>query len=191
MMKKVMLIPVLVLAAAALMAEGSTEQAGDFTYTALNGEATITGYSGSPEDVMIPATVNELPVTAIGNNAFQFYGLTGVTMPDSVTAIGDYAFYGNQLTDITIPGSVTAIGRQAFTNNQLYGVTIPDSVTSIGAQAFSDNPVTSVTIGAGVSMYGNSGTWPFPDGFVAAYTGGGSGAGTYVSNDGGETWEKE
>ena len=66
------------------------------------------------------------------------YGLTSVTIPDSVTSIGDYAFYDcTGLTSVTIPGSVTSIGRNAFSDcTNLTSVTIPDSVTSIGNYSF-------------------------------------------------------
>src|SRR5437899_432888 len=52
-----------------------------FTYTINNG-ITITGYSGPGGSVIIPAIINGLPVTAIGDNAF--YGdanVIGVTIP--------------------------------------------------------------------------------------------------------------
>jgi len=66
------------------------------------------------------------------------YGLTSVTIGNSVTSIGDYAFYGcSGLTSITIPNSVTSIGKYAFYYcSGLTSVTIPNSVTSIGNGAF-------------------------------------------------------
>ena len=73
-------------------------------------------YSG---DVTIPATVtneeSEYRVTAIGDWAFtDCYGLTSVTIPNSVTTIGHYAFSSSGLTSVTIPESVTTIGNGAF-----------------------------------------------------------------------------
>ena len=39
-------------------------------YTTTNGTITITGYTGPGGDVLIPGTVNDLPVTGIGSEAF-------------------------------------------------------------------------------------------------------------------------
>ncbi len=41
-----------------------------FTYTANNATITIAGHTGHRGDVTIPDTVNGLPVTGIGGNAF-------------------------------------------------------------------------------------------------------------------------
>jgi hypothetical protein len=86
----------------------------DFKVRAENGALTISGYTGRSKAVVIPAQINGLPVTSIGDGAFSFNKLTGVTIPDSVTYIGDYAFAHNQLTGITIGDSVIIIGVYAF-----------------------------------------------------------------------------
>ena len=51
--------------------------------------------SASSAHLIIPPTVNGLPVTAIGAEAFQYCDfITQITIPDSVVAIGNLAFYG-------------------------------------------------------------------------------------------------
>ena len=53
----------------------------------------VTGYEGMPTVVVIPETYEGLPVTSIGERAFEdCFGLTSITIPDSVTSIGSSAF---------------------------------------------------------------------------------------------------
>ena len=132
---------------------------GDYTYTVSDGKATITDYTGSGGDITIPSTLGGYPVTTIGEVAFyECYGLTSVTIPDSVTIISYRAFFGcTSLTSVTIPNSVTSIGFSAFYDcDSLTSVTIPDSVTSIISYAFCDcDSLTSVTIPDSVTSIGN------------------------------------
>ena len=77
-------------------------------------------------------------VASIGGGAFQHcYGLSSITIPDSVTSIGGAFQYCYSLLGITIPDSVTSIGSSTFYYcYSLSSITIPDSVTSIGNGAF-------------------------------------------------------
>lgn len=87
----------------------------------------------------IPGSINGVPVTSIGNNAFRdCSNLTSITIPASIISIGSYAFsHCSSLTSITIPASVTSIGNNAFFYcSALTSITIPGSVTSIGQDAF-------------------------------------------------------
>ena len=81
-----------------------------------NGAVTITGYIGPRGAVTIPGTINGLPVTDIGRQAFYYCsGLTSVTIGSSVTNIADNAFgYCTSLTNVIILGGVTSIGDSAF-----------------------------------------------------------------------------
>ncbi|MDR2495244.1 MAG: leucine-rich repeat domain-containing protein [Spirochaetaceae bacterium] len=81
-----------VLAFAAGAGHGQTVPAG-LQYTKSGQAITVTKYTGTAAAVVIPARIEGLPVTAIGNSAF--YGcssLTSVTIGSSVTAIGNSAF---------------------------------------------------------------------------------------------------
>jgi len=110
-----------------------------YTYTINGGAVTITGYIGSGGAVTVPSTLNGLPVTSIGNDAFyQCASLTSVIIPSGVTNIGVGAFFScTSLTSVTIPNTVTSIGKFAFENClSLTSITIPASVTSIATVAF-------------------------------------------------------
>ncbi|MBR4867878.1 MAG: leucine-rich repeat domain-containing protein [Clostridia bacterium] len=134
------------------------ETSGDFEYEISNGEATITGYTGSATKLTIPSSLGGYPVTTIGEGAFyDCKSLTSVTIPNSVTTIGDDAFYRcYDLTSVTIPNSVTTIGEHAFyTCQSMTTVTIPNSVTTIGDGAFSGcHSLSSVTIPDSVTTIG-------------------------------------
>ena len=110
-------------------------------YEVSNGEATITDAKSDIKTADIPESIDDYPVTRIGDSAFRDCTcLTNVTIPDSVTSIGIGAFeYCTGLISVTIGNSVMSIGDYAFRDcTKLTSITIPDSVTSIGGYAFVD-----------------------------------------------------
>ena len=96
---------------AALLALPAVVQA-QFIFTTNSGAITITQYTGPGGDVIIPDTINGLPVTTIGQAAFyQVSSLTSVTFGTNVTTIADNAiFQCPSLASVAIPASVTNIG---------------------------------------------------------------------------------
>ena len=110
----------------------------NFTYTTdSNGNATITGYTGSETVITIPSSIDGHPVTVIGGPAFRMSNVTNVTIPASVTKIENMAFFSSSLTNVVIPGSVKNIGTNAFVYcRRLTSVIISDGVTTIGSGAF-------------------------------------------------------
>ncbi|MDB6125855.1 MAG: cell surface protein [Pedosphaera sp.] len=109
-----------------------------FLYTANGATVTITGFTGGVGPyVTIPSTIDGLPVTSLGDEAFRFSNIGTVTIPASVTSIGAWCFANCSLFAVTMTNSLTSIGDYAFffcTN--LHTITVPASVTSIGFQAF-------------------------------------------------------
>ena len=107
---------------------------GDGTYYTVSGIGTCTDVN-----VVIPATYNGQPVTAIGYQAFyDCANLISIVMPESITSIGNSAFsWCMNLTNIEIPNSVTSIGERAFYEcTSLTSIVIPESITSIENYAF-------------------------------------------------------
>ncbi len=131
-----------------------------FTYTTNSGAITITGYTGPGGTVVIPSTITDLPVTAIGNRAFQdCTNLTGVAIGDSVITIGASAFQNcTGLSSVTIGTSVNSIGDSAFWHcTSLTSVNIPSSVAEIGFAAFwYCTSLTAITVEAANVFYSST-----------------------------------
>lgn len=120
--------------------------------------ASVTGYNGNANNVVIPKTYRGIPVKIIKDSAFSFQTrIKSVTIPDSVTSIGQEAFVGcTGLMSVTIGNGVTSIGDYAFNDcGGLTSITIPDSVTSIGWSAFKGcTGLTNITIPNNVTSIG-------------------------------------
>lgn len=99
-------------------------------------------------------TVIPNTVTAIGFAAFDFSGITSITIPNPVTRIEDLAFYYcPALTSVTIGSGVTSIGGGAFsdcsalTNVVCLATTPPEIFTFDGiGPAFDDNTYSNATL---------------------------------------------
>ena len=86
-----------------------------FEYTVQDGEITVTSYNGDGGKVTIPSFINNIPVTAIGDNAFENTNVTEVILPEGIKSIGWFAFSRCiALNEISVPSSVTSIGYDAF-----------------------------------------------------------------------------
>ena len=164
----------------------SVSPASDFEYD-LNGDGTgvvICKYKGQRKDVVIPSSIEDIPVVELDVRAFSGTDIVSVVIPNSVTDIGFYCFANcrylqkallpNTLTflnlgvfqrcialkNITLPESLEYIGIGAFAGSGLESITIPDKVHTIGAHnggipPFSDCVhLKSVTIGNGTEMIG-------------------------------------
>jgi hypothetical protein len=156
----------------------------DLNFTSINGDTEYSvssksrGITGALE---VPATYNEKPVTAIGNDAFSSCTeLTSVRLPESMTYIGVRAFRKcEKLVQINLPDSITQIDLYAFLdcdvlNNiiipsgvtvikdsvfyhcySLRTVTLHDKITEIQASAFNQSGLTEITIPASVKHIGS------------------------------------
>lgn len=120
------------------------------TYVTINGlkyqlngtEAYVSGYEGSPTDVVIPATIESdgltFRVTKVMDNAFkQCSSITSLTSTGAnLKTVGSRAFYScTSLKSVSLP-SVTNINQNVFYQcTSLQSVSLP-SVTSIENWAF-------------------------------------------------------
>lgn len=135
----------------------------DCTYEIAEDGITITGISGqTPSEVILPEELENLPVTRIGNGAFQSNtSLKKVTLPSGILVIGEKAFSGcTRLQSISFPDGLTEISASAFENcSNLSSVLLPESVHAIGPWAFSNcKKLLSITIPGSASDLGE---WAF------------------------------
>ena len=119
----------------------------------------VTGIGSCTDNiVVIPSTYNDLPVTSIGQYAFeQCTNLTKVVICDNVTRIDAEAFEGcSNLTSAILGKGVTFIGESAFREcTSLTSINIPDGVTEIDEYAFCDcTSLTTISIPVSVTWMG-------------------------------------
>lgn len=115
------------------------EEENNFTYTIINEEATITGYSGDPAYIEIPKNLDGFPVTQLRDNAFfNCTSLKQISLPSTITSIGHHAFYScTALESIVLPESLQEIGMGAFSGcENLSAINIPESLKKLPESCF-------------------------------------------------------
>lgn len=130
----------------------------ELTYTATETAVTITGYTGTDTEVILPEEIDGLPVTAIGDSAFAGSAITGIVFPTALESIGASAFDGcTALVEVTLPDGLLSIGDYAFRgckaiqNGILH---IPGTVQTIGALiADKDSIILSIVPGTPGEQY--------------------------------------
>jgi hypothetical protein len=131
----------LALALFALMAVGlyaQTEADFGVSKSADGKSITIKEYNGKATAVIIPAKIQNLPVTEIRGAFYLNSEITSVTIPNTVTKIGDQAFYlCTSLTSVTFQGTIPASGfaDNAFGSGKITLGDIRDKYLAAGGGA--------------------------------------------------------
>ena len=151
----------------------------DFKYD-LNKEGTgviIQGYKGEATDVIIPSSIEDLPVVELDFMASCESNIVSIVIPDSVILIRDGCFFYcrslqkvtlpknlkdipsrcfcgcSSLKEIALPKGLEKINQASFFYSGLESIIIPNSVLLIGYGAFQGcNNLKTVTIGNGVQV---------------------------------------
>ena len=108
-------------------------------FDAATSSYTVTGYTGSPTDIVIPAVYNGYPITAIAASAFKSCTtLTSVSIGSNVNTIGKDAFEDcTALRNVHMATGVESIGAECFHNcTSLLSVNIPATVATLGESVF-------------------------------------------------------
>lgn len=109
----------------------------DASYFTIDETGTILSYNGEDAVVTVPATYNDINITAVADDAFRNNAIvTSVNLNSSVTKIGNNTFNGCvNLESITASG-VKEIGDSAFSGCSSLKTVSANAVTQIGTESF-------------------------------------------------------
>ena len=111
----------------------------DFRYNVYTYYVTISQCLSNKSNIVIPDTINDLPVLIIEHNAFEGkVGMMSLTMTNNIVEIQDYAFKGcTNLQEISISNSLATLGTGTFEDcENLLAVRFPAQLTDISSGTF-------------------------------------------------------
>ena len=135
----------------------------------------ITSYNGDKTSITVPAQIDGVTVTAIGDNVFNGSDIKNVTLPYSVKSIGVSAFANSKLSSISGKCVIT-LDNGAFENcPSLVTLDMPD-VQYISNRCFKNcNKLTSISfsqnvkdVGIGAFAFTGLSTADFPNASIGA-----------------------
>lgn len=88
--------------------------AAEFTFTLQNGAATVTGWRGQSETLVVPQTLGGVPVTALAAGAFAGAPCTRVVLPPTLRRIEPNAFAGCAVQTLTLFDTLREVTDYAF-----------------------------------------------------------------------------
>ena len=138
----------------------------EFRLTEDGNGVIITRYKGKAKTLVIPATVQGLPVVRVGGGGnsqrssllykddgyvFKNSTVREVVISEGIAVIGAGAFRfdtdHDSLTTVVLPSTLKVIGAEAFSNlKDLTTINLPESLEYIGRYAFNNAGLTSVTL---------------------------------------------
>lgn len=116
-----------------------------YTYTATDGNATITAVSFASSvpstgvEVTIPSELDGNKVTALGAECFkEISNLSVVVVPEGVTSVGDRCFLNSpNLTTVTLPSTLESLSYECFREcKKLETVNLSEGLKSLGSECF-------------------------------------------------------
>ena len=109
-------------------------------------------------DIVIPFTHEGLPVTGIGEHAFDASEIKSVFIPSSIKTIGNDAFYYCEyLESVRLPEGLVTIGERAFARTAIKSIKIPKTVESIGASVLEGTYLEAIDVADGNANYTDAG----------------------------------
>ncbi len=126
----------------------------EFQYKEIDdGTLCVSGYQGDEAAAEIPAAVDGVPVTVVGDSVFKGHPeLTAVRLPDTITDLGEFVFDGcENLRRLQLPAGLARLWGYTFVRCGLEELELPDGVRSIPPFCFKDcKRLQRVVCGAGM-----------------------------------------
>lgn len=123
----------------------------------------ITKYKGCAKNVVIPATIQGLPVVEVGGfdgvfDEFKDGTVKTVVIPEGVQFISSYGFLSlENIGAVVFPSSLKVIGEGAFKDcENLTTAGLNEGLIGIGQEAFASTNVSSVTLPKSLRFLGRS-----------------------------------
>ena len=113
------------------------QESNGFAYTVTGDEATITGYTGSAKNLVIPSELGGKPVTAIADKAFYGYKTPNIYIPKTIKAIGEDAFAR------TVSSDKFRFICYEGTENEWANIAIQKGNRELDPEYFDGNPLTA------------------------------------------------
>ena len=88
--------------------------AAEFTFTVNNGTATVTGWQGSGERLVLPDTLGGAPVVEIAAGTFTNAACREIILPDTLRRIEPGAFTGCAVESLTLFDNLQTVSDYAF-----------------------------------------------------------------------------
>ena len=112
--------------------------ADDYLYIAYSHAVTLQKYLGDADVVMIPAMIDDLPVSKIDDECFANHSeILKVVMPDTMRNIGYKAFYGcSALREVNFPDGLYEIKGWSFAHTAIPEAKLPVSLKKLGYGTF-------------------------------------------------------
>lgn len=120
----------------------------DFVFIKCDDGLELIKYYGTDQEVIVPEYINDIPVTVIGENVFEYKEFNKITLPDTITLIKPYAFIQcENLKSITMPKNLKIIDNYAFfVCNNLTEVVLNEGLEYINHGAFASCDIIKIVL---------------------------------------------
>jgi hypothetical protein len=132
----------------------------NITYEFFDTHATVVSYSGTEKNIIIPDTINGIPVKIIGENAFAGTNIESITLPGELLVIRANAFKDctnlknvlfKTIKDsngmfVSLSTKLSIIDENAFYNTAISGLDLPEGLLYIRNNAFYNSPIVRLSI---------------------------------------------